>query len=318
MCAQSLTTASGSLRHFNRFYTAQIGVLGRDLLGSGHSLAEARILYELATNEGMTASDLAEMLSMDRGYLSRVLSRFERGGLIERKRSPDDGRVQYLALTGKGRQTFAKLDALSQTASEKILSPLNDDQRDKLLGALKDVERTLVQKPTDSGVALRDFQIGDMGWIVHRQSVLYAREYGWNGEYEALVFEIIARFLRAFEPAYENCWVAERSGEIVGSVFLVRETDSIARLRLLYVEPSARGMGVGRRLVDRCIGFARAKGYERIDLWTNSVLEAARHIYEKAGFHLVREEQHYSFGKDLVGQNWSLELADTDRPWAAT
>jgi DNA-binding MarR family transcriptional regulator/GNAT superfamily N-acetyltransferase len=308
MCAQSLTTASGSLRHFNRFYTAQIGVLDRDLLGSGHSLAEARILYELATNEGMTASDLAEMLSMDRGYLSRVLARFERSGLIERKRSPDDGRVQFLALTGEGRQTFAKLDALSQNASEKILSPLSNDQREKLLGALNDVEKTLVQKPTDSEVALRDFQIGDMGWIVHRQSVLYAREYGWDGEYETLVFEIIARFLRDFDRDREKCWVAERLGEIVGSVFLVRDTDSIARLRLLYLEPSARGMGVGRRLVDQCIGFASEKGYERIDLWTNSVLNSARRIYEKAGFHLVREEAHHSFGKDLVGQHWSLEL----------
>jgi DNA-binding MarR family transcriptional regulator/GNAT superfamily N-acetyltransferase len=308
MCAQSLTTASGSLRHFNRFYTAQIGVLDRDLLGSGHSLAEARILYELATNERMTASDLAEMLSMDRGYLSRVLSRFERGGLIERQRSPDDGRVQFLALTGKGRQTFAKLDALSQNATESMLSPLSYGERDELLGALRRIEATLAPRQPAQEIMLREHRIGDMGWIVHRQSVLYAREYGWDGEYETLVFDIIARFLRDFDRDREKCWVAERLGEIVGSVFLVRDTDSIARLRLLYLEPSARGMGVGRRLVDQCIGFASEKGYERIDLWTNSVLNSARRIYEKAGFHLVREEPHHSFGKDLVGQHWSLEL----------
>lgn len=309
MCAQSLTTTSGSLRHFNRFYTAQIGVLDRDLLGSGHSLAEARILYELATNGRVTASDLAETLSMDRGYLSRVLTRFERGGLIERNRSPDDGRVQFLELTDEGQQIFAKLDALSQSATESMLSPLSTDERDRLLGALRHVEQALTKKRQSDQISFRQYRIGDMGWIVHRQSVLYAREYGWNGEYETLVFEIIARFLRDFDPAYENCWIAERSGEIVGSIFLVHETDEVARLRLLYVEPSARGVGVGQRLVERCIGFAKEKGYGRLDLWTNSVLTAARQIYERAGFQLVREEAHHSFGKDLVGQHWSLELS---------
>jgi DNA-binding MarR family transcriptional regulator/N-acetylglutamate synthase-like GNAT family acetyltransferase len=308
MCAQSLTTASGSLRHFNRFYTAQIGVLDRDLLGSGHSLAEARILYELAMKDGVTASDLAEMLSMDRGYISRVLARFERGGLIERERSPNDGRVQFLVLTGKGRQTFANLDALSQNATESMLSPLSDGERDELLGALRRIEATLAPRQPTQEITLREHRVGDMGWIVHRQSVLYAREYGWNGDYETLVFEIIARFLRDFDAAGEKCWVAERSGEVVGSVFVVRDTDSIARLRLLYVEPSARSLGVGQRLVEQCISFAKEKGYERIDLWTNSVLNSARRIYEKAGFYLVREEPHHSFGKDLVGQHWSLEL----------
>jgi GNAT superfamily N-acetyltransferase len=216
--------------------------------------------------------------------------------------------VQFLALTGKGRQTFAKLDALSQNATESMLSPLGDGERDELLEALRRIEAMLAPEQPTQEVTLRAHRIGDMGWIVHRQSVLYAREYGWNGDYETLVFEIIARFLRAFDPAREKCWVAERSREIAGSVFLVRETDKVARLRLLYVEPSARGSGVGRRLVDQCIGFAREKGYDRIDLWTNSVLNSARRIYEKAGFLLVREEPHHSFGKDLVGQHWSLEL----------
>jgi GNAT superfamily N-acetyltransferase len=189
-----------------------------------------------------------------------------------------------------------------------MLSPLSYGERDELLGALRRIEATLAPRQPAQEIMLREHRIGDMGWIVHRQSVLYAREYGWDGEYETLVFDIIARFLRDFDRDREKCWVAERLGEIVGSVFLVRDTDSIARLRLLYLEPSARGMGVGRRLVDQCIGFASEKGYERIDLWTNSVLNSARRIYEKAGFYLVREEPHHSFGKDLVGQHWSLEL----------
>jgi DNA-binding MarR family transcriptional regulator/GNAT superfamily N-acetyltransferase len=296
------------LRHFNRFYTARIGVLDRDLLGSGHSLAEARILYELATHDGLTASDLAASLAMDRGYLSRVLARFERGGLIERRRSESDGRVSYLALAEAGRQAFARLDAKSQNAAEAIIAPLGDDERGKLLGALKQIETTLARKERTDEIILRPHRVGDMGWIVHRQAVLYAREYGWDNSYEALISEITARFLRDFDPAREKCWIAEMSGEIAGSVFLIRDTDEIARLRLLYVEPSARGMGVGRKLVDECIGFARDKGYARLDLWTNSILSSARRIYERAGFQLIKEEPHHSFGHDLIGQNWSLEL----------
>jgi DNA-binding MarR family transcriptional regulator/GNAT superfamily N-acetyltransferase len=308
MSAQSLTAAADALRHFNRFYTAQIGVLDRDLLGSGRSLSEARVLYELATREALTAGDLTRSLGLDPGYLSRMLASFEKEGLLERRRSADDGRVSHLALTAKGRVAYAELDKLSQVAAETLVSRLAGDVRDEVLAALRLIEGRLAPEPQASEIVLRPHRIGDMGWIVHRQAVLYAREYGWDGGYEALIAEIVGRFLREFKPDRERCFVAERGGEIVGSVFVVEHSSEVAKLRLLYVEPSTRGHGAGQRLVNECIAFARRTGYARLDLWTNDILVAARRLYQKAGFELVREERHHSFGHDLVGQTWSLDL----------
>lgn len=307
---QSLTAAAGALRHFNRFYTAQIGVLDRDLLGSRRSLSEARVLYELAMRQPLTSGDLTRSLGLDAGYLSRMLAGFEKEGLVERRRSAEDGRVSHLALTAKGRESFGALDALSQNAAETLVSSLSAPARAELLAALGRVEATLRPSAQASPILLRPHRIGDMGWIVHRQALLYAREYGWTIEYEALIAEIMARFLREFNPKREMCRVAERDGEIVGSVFVVEGSEDVAKLRLLYVEPSARGAGLGRRLVDECIAFAREKGYARLDLWTNHVLAAARKIYQRAEFELVAEEPHTSFGHDLIGQTWSLRLGD--------
>lgn len=308
MSAQSLTAAAGSLRHFNRFYTAQLGILDRDLLGSGRSLSEARVLYELATREGLTAGDLTRSLGLDPGYLSRMLAAFEKEGLLERRRSAEDGRVSHLVLTAEGRTVYAGLDRLSQAAAESLVARLGSEEREEVLAALRLIEAQLTSDPAPGEIMLRPHRVGDMGWIVHRQAVLYAREYGWDSDYEALIADIAGRFLRDFKPDRERCFVAERAGEIVGSVFAVEQSRDVAKLRLLYVEPSARGQGVGRRLVDACIDFAREKAYARLDLWTNDILIAARGIYESTGFKLIGEERHRSFGHDLVGQTWSLDL----------
>ena len=311
---QSLTAAAGALRHFNRFYTAQIGVLDRDLLGSGHSLSEARVLYELANRQPLTSGDLTKSLGLDPGYLSRMLAGFEKDGLVERRRSVEDGRVSHLALTAKGRASFAALDSVSQKAAETLVASLSAASRAELLAALGRVEVMLRPEEQPAPIVLRPHRMGDMGWIVHRQAVLYGREYGWTDEYEALIAEIMARFLREFKPEREMCRVAERAGEIVGSVFVVEGSEEVAKLRLLYVEPSARGQGLGRRMVAECIDFAREKGYVRLELWTNHVLTAARKIYQSAGFELVGEEPHHSFGHDLIGQTWSSAAGAVNGP----
>ncbi|WP_088342869.1 MULTISPECIES: helix-turn-helix domain-containing GNAT family N-acetyltransferase [Rhodomicrobium] len=308
MQTQSLTAAAGALRHFNRFYTAQIGVLDRDLLGSGRSLSEARVLYELATQQGLTAGDLVKSLGLDAGYLSRMLAGFEKDALVERQRSAQDGRVSHLVLTAKGRAAFAALDGLSQKAAEGLVARLPGESRAELLGALGRVEAMLRPEQQAAEVSLRPHRVGDMGWIVHRQALLYARDYGWNGDYEALILDITSKFLREFKPEREMCRVAERGGEIVGSVFVVEASEQVAKLRLLYVEPSARGAGLGRRLVDECIGFAREKGYGRLELWTQESLGAARRIYAEAGFRHIASTPHHSFGHDLVGETWALDL----------
>jgi DNA-binding MarR family transcriptional regulator/GNAT superfamily N-acetyltransferase len=306
----ALAQAATRLRHFNRFYTARIGVLDRDLLGSGWSLSEARVLYELASHEELTASELMQSLSMDAGYLSRMLKRFEKSGLIEKRVSEADRRSSHIALTDKGRKRFAVLDRLSQKAAESLLEPVPGRERGDLLDALNLVETALQQQGREQPVTFRQHRVGDMGWIVHRQAVLYAQEYGWDNSYEALISEITAKFIRDYDAEREMCLVAERAGEIVGSVFIVKESETVARLRLLYLEPAVRGQGVGRRLVDEAVRFTRDKGYERLELWTNSILTAARRIYEHAGFKLASEEPHHSFGKDLVGQYWALELKE--------
>jgi DNA-binding MarR family transcriptional regulator/GNAT superfamily N-acetyltransferase len=301
--------AIGVVRRFNRFYTRQLGLLDKGLLGSPFSLTEARVFYELAHRKGANSSEIAQALHLDFGYLSRLLKRFETAKYLTRVRSTSDARQSALILTRKGRGAFASLDRAAKRQVAAMLRPLSRDQRAELLAAMHAVLGLLQSEPgTTPPFAVRELRIGDIGWIVRRQGLLYASEYGWDGTYEALVAEILAGFVRNFDPHSEAAWIAERSAQIVGSVFLVRASAQIAKLRLLYVEPSARGLGIGAHLVHRCIDFARAKGYQTLTLWTNDVLVSARRIYQSAGFELTKEEPHHSFGKDLVGQTWELRL----------
>jgi DNA-binding MarR family transcriptional regulator/GNAT superfamily N-acetyltransferase len=299
-----------AVRRFNRFYTRRIGVLDKGLLGSSLSLTEGRVLYELAQREPATATALADELGLDSGYLSRILNGFGKRGLITRRASEKDGRQFILALTDQGREMFAAIDARSHDEVAVMLRELNGADQGRLVAAFETVERLLGggRKPGEPCYILRPHQPGDMGWVVHRHGVLYAEEYGLDESFEALVARVAATFIDNFDVRRERCWIAERDGEIVGSVLLVRDSNEIAKLRLLYVEPRARGLAIGRRLVGECIGFARRAGYRKITLWTNDVLVSARRIYQAAGFHLVREEPHHSFGRDLVGQYWELPL----------
>jgi len=298
-----------AVRRFNRFYTRQIGVLNEGLLQSPFTLSEARVLYELAQRQGPSASQLSAELGLDAGYLSRMLRRFERCGLIARQRSEADGRRSLVALSRKGRAAFATLDARSHDEVREMLSRLAEPDQRRLLEAMRTVERLLgVPSRPAPGYLLRSHQPGDMGWVVHRHGVLYAQEYGWDEQFEALVADIVAQFLRRFDPKRERCWIAEREGDIVGSVFLVKESDTVAKLRLLLVEPSARGLGIGNRLVTECVRTARRLGYRKLTLWTQQSLHAARRIYQQAGFRLVGSEPHHSFGHDLIGETWDLDL----------
>jgi len=306
MSGRDLAAHIEGVRRFNRFYTRHIGVLHEHLLDSEFSLTEARLLYELSHREGVTASDLRRELGLDAGYLSRVISGLEKKGLVARVRSSADARVAELQLTRKGRASFVPLDDASRSDVMTILEGLSAPEQRQLVEAMSQIEALLGDR--EPGYVLRDPRPGDMGWIVHAQSVLYAQEYGWNAEYAALVAEIVAKYLREFDPERERCWIAERLGKVVGSVFVVREDDATAKLRLLYVDPSARGLGLGNRLVDECLRFARGVGYRRMILWTNSVLADARRIYERAGFRLVEEKPHHMFGKDLVSQVWGRDL----------
>ena len=304
------------IRGFNRLYTRQLGLLDQGLLGSEFTLTEARVLYELANHRETTATEIARELGMDLGYLSRLIKKFGRRRFIKRTRSPADARQSRLQLTEKGHTAFEPLDRAARSQIGAMIDPLTPEQRRELLAAMQSIRRLLQpdsepQHPEPQrreAYRIRPLKVGDVGWITHRQGLLYAQEYGWDGTYEALVAEILAGFVKHFDPSGENAWVAERDDAIVGSVFLVRASDSVAKLRLLYVEPAARGFGVGRRLVHECIEFARAKGYRTLTLWTNDVLASARRIYEAAGFQLMREERHHSFGKDLKGQTWDLAL----------
>jgi DNA-binding MarR family transcriptional regulator/GNAT superfamily N-acetyltransferase len=299
----------GALRAFTRFYTGRLGVLGEGLLDSSFTLTEARVLYELAHRDGPTAKELARDLDLDAGYLSRILKRFEDQGLLARTRSDADGRQIHLALTETGRAAFHPLDRRSREQASWLIAHLSDGELLRLVDAMKTIQALLGGPPADGPpFLLRPHRPGDIGWIVHRHGALYAQEYGWDESFEALVAEIAASFIKDFDPKRERCWIAEKDGEIVGSVLLVKQSDAVAKLRLLYVEPKARGLGIGRRFVEECIRFARAAGYERITLWTNEVLQAARHIYSAAGFNLVATERHHSFGQDLVGEHWELAL----------
>jgi DNA-binding MarR family transcriptional regulator/GNAT superfamily N-acetyltransferase len=301
-----------TVRRFNRFYTRQIGVLNEGLLESPFSLAELRVLYELAHRQEPTAGQLAQELALDDGYLSRILRAFRSRGLIARKRADADRRQRLLTLTSKGRSIFASLNARSDEQVATMLRGLSPTEQERLVSAMGTIEQLLARdetsQPSRAPYLLRQHRPGDMGWVVYRHGVLYSQEYGWDERFEALVADVVAKFIQQFDPRTERCWIAERDGENVGSVFLVRHTVTIAKLRLLLVEPSARGSGIGHRLVDECIRFARQVGYRKITLWTNSVLHAARRIYERAGFVLVEEKPHRMFGDDLVGQTWDLKL----------
>jgi DNA-binding MarR family transcriptional regulator/GNAT superfamily N-acetyltransferase len=309
MAQNDLTPRVESVRRFNRFYTKQIGVLSDHVLKSQFSLAEARIIYELAQREKATATELGGELGMDSGYLSRLLGAFKKRGLIARKPSETDGRQSLIWLTEKGRKAFAELNAHSHNEIEALIGSLSPADRNRLTEAMCVIEELLGAQPEQKvPYIIRPHQPGDMGWVTHRHGVIYNEEYGWDEDFEALVAEITAKFIRNYDPKRERCWIAERGGEIVGSVFLVKKSEKVAQLRLLLVEPSARGLGIGKRLVNECLRFARQTGYQKVMLWTNSVLDAARHIYEEAGFRLVKEEPHHSFGRGLVGQNWELKL----------
>jgi DNA-binding MarR family transcriptional regulator/GNAT superfamily N-acetyltransferase len=298
-----------SVRRFNRFYTQKIGVLEDGLLRSPFSLTEARVLYELAHRDRPTASELALDLHLDPGYLSRILRSFRRQGLIERDRAATDGRRSHLSLTAAGEAEFAPLDARSRDEIAALLGSLADGAQRRLVRAMRDIEQLLgPASEAAETVILRTPQPGDMGWVASRHGGIYAAEYGFDMRFEALVAEIAAAFVSDFDPQRERCWIAEKGGEPVGSVFLVKDTDRAAKLRLLIVDPAARGRGIGRQLVAECVDFARAAGYRKITLWTQSILVAARRIYEAAGFRLVRSERHHSFGHDLVGEYWELAL----------
>jgi DNA-binding MarR family transcriptional regulator/GNAT superfamily N-acetyltransferase len=306
-------TTINAVRSFNRFYTRQIGVLHDGLLKSPFSLAEVRVLYEIAHRRQPTATDLYKGLGLDPGYLSRILRRFEKRGLVRKSVSEADGRQSLLALTVRGQKTFSDLDTRQSEEVAALLHPLPRAAQSRMVKAMQEIEGLLGPRTeSTTPYILRSHQPGDMGWVVHRHGALYSQEYGYDETFEALVAEIAAKFIQHFEPRRERCWIAERDGEIVGSVFLVREcpkTTVVAKLRLLYVEPSARGLGIGKRLVDECVRFARQVRYRKIVLWTQSELPAARHLYQEAGFRLMKRKKHRSWGRDnLVSEIWELKL----------
>jgi len=298
-----------TVRRFNRFYTKQIGLLGEGYLETPFSLTEARVLYELAHRERPSATELARELALDAGYLSRILRGFERRRLLTRTRSKSDGRQSHLVLTARGRAAFAPLDGRSRQDIGGLLARLGPAEQRRLIDAMRTIETMLGGAPeSKASYVLRPHQPGDMGWVVHRHGALYAQEYGFDERFESLVAGVVAKFVERYDPRRERCWIAEKDGEIVGSVFLVRRSRSVAQLRLLLVEPKARGLGIGERLVAECVRFARQAGYRTITLWTNSVLRAARRLYQAAGFRRVRHEKHRSFGRALVGETWELAL----------
>ena len=298
-----------AVRRFNRWYTQRVGALRGDLLETPYPLPQARVLFELAHRDGTTAAELATLLGLDRSYLSRLLAGLEKKALVLRARDKTDARRQPLALTAAGRRAFRDLDQRSRDEVDAMLAPLAPEREKRLLGAMRAIEHVLGEEAADaSPFTLRGHEPGDLGWVVSRHGALYAREYGWDMTFEAMVAEIAAKFLKEFDAARERAWIAERDGERVGCVFVVGQSATVAKLRMLLVEPHARGLGLGRRLVDECIRFARGVGYRELVLWTNDILHAARKLYVDAGFTLVGEQRHTSFGHALVGQTWSLKL----------
>jgi DNA-binding MarR family transcriptional regulator/GNAT superfamily N-acetyltransferase len=309
MADQNLDRQISAVRAFNRFYTRKLGVLDQQLLKSPFSLSEARVLYELAHREELAAKEIGIELGLDPGYLSRIVQKFDEDGLITRKPLATDRRQYLLALTAKGRQASAKLERISQDDIGAMLAGLDGTQRASLVQAMGAIEHALeppAQKPV--GFLLRSHRPGDIGWVISSQAKAYAKEYGWDISYEALVAEICAQFIKSYDASREHCWIAEADGEPLGSIFLVKGSDDVAKLRLLLVEKKARGLGVGRALVEQCIRSAREMGYKKMTLWTQSILVAARGIYQAAGFRRVKEEPHHSFGVDLIGETWELKL----------
>lgn len=298
-----------AVRAFNRFYTRKLGIIEPKLYDSPWTLQEARIIYEIAQRPNCSATDLVRELRLDAGFLSRTLQALQRRQIVTRRPSRTDRRANQLALTAKGRAAFAELDGRSRSEVAGLLGELDAGKRAAVVRAMATIEDALeppAQKP--AGFLLRSHRPGDIGWIVSRHGAIYAQEYGWDITFEALAAEIAAQFIRSYDPSREHCWIAEIGGEPVGSIFLVRASDRVAKLRLLLVEKKARGLGVGRALTEQCIRFAREAGYGSITLWTQSILVAARGIYQRAGFERIKEEKHHSFGVDLVGETWEREL----------
>ncbi len=298
-----------AVRSFSRFYTRKLGIIEPKLLDSPFTLQEARIIYEIAHRSGCTATDLTRDLGLDPGFLSRTLQALQRRQIVTRKPSKDDGRVNQLDLTTKGRAASRELERRSRDEVGSLLSSLDEHQRAAIVRAMMTIEQTL-EPPQNKSTSflLRSHRPGDIGWVISSQAKAYAEEFGWDISYEALVAEICAQFIRSYDASREHCWIAETGGEPLGSIFLVNGGNDIAKLRLLLVEKKARGLGVGRALVDQCVSAARENGYKTMTLWTQSVLVAARGIYQAAGFHRVKEEPHHSFGVDLVGETWEMEL----------
>jgi DNA-binding MarR family transcriptional regulator/GNAT superfamily N-acetyltransferase len=300
-----------AVRKFNRFYTKKVGALDKGHLDSQFSLTDVRVMYEIANGKNVTAGDIGKTLDLDAGYLSRILANFKKQGLVASKRSAADGRQILLALTKKGERTFSSLNERTYKTVKTMLEDLTGEERSGLISAMEKIERILgedAQRENKVPYLIRNHQPGDMGWVTYRHGVLYSQEYGWDERFEALVAEIAAQFIQNFDPKRERCWIAEREGEIVGSVFLVKKTDTVAKLRLLLVEPSARGLGIGGRLVSECTRFARQAGYKKIVLWTQSNLNSARKIYQAEGYKLIKEEPHHSFGHGLIAETWELKL----------
>jgi DNA-binding MarR family transcriptional regulator/GNAT superfamily N-acetyltransferase len=298
-----------AIRGFSRFYTRKLGIIEPKLLHSSFTLQEARILYEIAHRPACTATDLTRELGLDPGFLSRTLQALQRRQIVTRKPSKDDGRVNELSLTAKGRTAQAELERRSREEVGTLLASLDDTQRAAIVRAMTTIEQTLERRAErPAAFLLRSHRPGDIGWVISSQAKAYAEEYGWDISYEALVAEICAQFIKSYDPSREHCWIAEAGGERLGSIFLVNGGDGVAKLRLLAVEKKARGLGVGRALVEECIRSAREMGYSKMTLWTQSILVAARGIYQATGFHRVKEEPHHSFGVDLVGETWEMEL----------
>lgn len=297
------------VRRFNRFLTRNIGVLREGLLHSPYSLTESRIIYEIANREQLITADLSKDLGLDPGYLSRMIDRLEQQGLVEKVPSQSDGRQRLLHLTLEGKKASSLLDSRSREEVSEMLNNLSEQEQNRLIQSMNTIEHLLggglkYSEP----YFLRQHEPGDMGWVVHMHGNLYAKEYGWDERFEGLVAQICSDFINNYNSDKERCWIAEMDGQIVGSVFVVQGSEEVAKLRLLLVDPRARGLGLGTRLVDECIRFARRKGYKKLVLWTNSVLVTARKIYKNAGFELVEQEPHHSFGHDLIGENWEMSL----------
>lgn len=300
----------GQVRSFNRFYTREIGLLARHLPQSDLSLAEARVLYELAQCAEQTAADIIRSLGMDKAHVSRIVARFRAAGLVKSRRNPAHGKHKLLSLTAAGKKAFKRLNDGTESQIEAILAQLTAENRQRLAKDMQEIQGVLQAKPLSAkDVQFRALRVGDLGWVTYRQAVLYQQEYGWDWTYEGLVCGILGEFAAHFDASREDAWIAERDGQVVGSVFLMKTDDGdVAKLRLLYVDPVARGFGVGSQLVRMCIERARELGYRKLTLWTNEVLTSARKIYQAAGFKLIEENRHHSFGKDLIGQTWTLDL----------